>query len=757
MRIILSFRIAAAVAALSLFMCVFAVADEKQDKEKLNEIKSGLVKIEARLLEFDTLYKKCQAKGIRLDYPTVTKTMLKQFIPFAKEDLENKCIWRSEFAVKDMSNSLDQSIAAMKAYLKDPNLAPKVRRYQTSKLDIKGLSLIGDRKDSSGKIDRGPIFFVGYGHFNEVRENMPNWPGYGINIMQFAEFGPTHVLTEENKVDLGMVNLLKKTLDEAAKRNIKVDVLLSPHYFPEWAKQKWPALHDGGGGFIGFNVDAPEAKYVIEKYLRIVVPLIKDYPALNSFCLSNEPTLQNMAGAHNTRSMWNDYLIKIHGDINKLNEHYGGTNYKSFDEVPVPGNEAYNDPQYYDWCVFNQERFAAWHSWMADICRELAPNVPVHTKMQPLAFPHRQTIAWGVDPELFNRFSDIFGNDGGMSGNPDPGWSMPFHYQNINYDLQRSVSQKPIFDSENHPLDVGGLYKPPDHFRNAFWQGAIHGQAATTIWVWQRAKPWLPNAEQTFIGQIIDRPGGVEATGMTCLDLNRFAEEVTALQNVKAPVAVLFSLSSISKTWDYIYGVLRFYTALNSCGVKIDFITERQVIQGKLKDYKMIVAPYAMSVQPSTIEALKNLPASTKLVLSGNSLEINPYNKPYPTEELAGIRAKALTINGPNPNVVGQAHVIDSSVIFPLLYDELANIGGLSEYSVVDVATGKPVWGVEWLPAKVGNRTVINMANQTDKPVTIKVLFKGKEVRVNDLFSLGGKEKAGQIKPMQVVLAEVVK
>lgn len=738
-------RTALTAAALSLLFSASAFTDEKQDQQKLGEIRAALAKIDARLSEFNSLYAKCQSKGIRLDYPTVTKTMLGQFIPWVNEDIENKCVWRSEAAVKEISASLDQSIGAMKAYLKDPSLSPKIKRYQTSKLDIRGVSLIGDRRDSDGKVDRGPVFFVGHGHFYQINTDMPRWPGYGNNIIQSATFGPSGVLTAEDKTDLKMVDLLRKTLDSAARRNVKVDVLLSPHYFPEWALQKWPDLRRGGGGFLAYCVDAPEAKLVIERFLRTIIPLIRDYPALNSLCLSNEPTLQGMAGAPNTRPMWNDYLIRTHGDIKAVNEHYG-TSYKTVDEVPVPGNESYTDPQFYDWCVFNQERFAAWHKWMADICHELAPNVPVHAKMQMLAFPHRQTISWGVDPELFGRFSDIYGDDNTSGRSCEPGWSIPFRYPNINYDLQRSLGRKPIFNSENHPTDGGAGYTPPEHFRNTFWQAAIHGQAATTIWVWERAKPWVAGHEPGFIGNIIDRPGSAEATGVVCLDLNRFADEVTALQNAKAPVAILFSIPSICKTWDYIWGVRGVYTALNSCGVKIDFISERQMAQGKAKDYSMIVVPSAPSVLPTTIEALKNLPDGTKLVLSGSSLEIDPYGKPYPAETLAGIRGRALSL---------ETASTDGKELFPALYEELGKASGLSDYSVIDVATGKPAWGVEWLPAKVGKRIVINMTNLTDKPLTVRVHFRGKEVRVNDLFSLGGKAKVALLQPMQVALGEV--
>lgn len=738
-------RVAVACIALTFLLAASTLADDQHEKNAA--IKAGLALVEARFAEFNSLHDQCKAKGLALDYPTVTKTMLEQFIPYAHEDLENNCIWRAEYAVKDMDRSLDQSIATMKAYLADPSVVPNARRYQTSKFDIEGLSFVANRRDSQGKADRGPVFFVGYGHFGQLRADMPRWPGYGINMIQFSEFGPSAVFPEEDKIDLDPVRMLIRTLDDAARRNVKVDVLISLHYFPEWALQKWPHLRSGGGGFLGYIVDAPEAKYVNEKFLRILVPLVKDHPALGSFCLSNEPTLERMAGDPATKPLWRDYLVRVHGDIRDLNERYG-TSYGAFDEVPMPPNEAYAEPAFYDWCMYVMERFAGWHEWAASVIREMAPNVPLHTKMMSMAIPHWFTISWGVDPELFGRFSDIYGNDCLIRGEPGRGWSIPYHIQNINYDLQRSVARKPIFNSENHPTeDNSSYYVPPIHFRNALWQGAIHGQGATTLWVWERAKPWIPGYEPSFIGNVMDRPGCAEMTGITCLDLNRFAEEVTALQNAKAPVAMLFSIPSIARaTGDYMYPLLRLYTALNFCGVKVDLISERQVAQGKAEDYSMIVIPAAASVQQTTFEALKRLPRRVRLVLQGACFEKDPYNRPYPAEEVAAIRARAMVID---------PRITDARTIWPSIMKEFAWLSVLPEVSVIDAASGEPVWGVEWLPARVGGRTVINLANLGTEAVEVKVLLRGKEVAVRDLFSLGGRERLGRLEPMQVVLGEV--
>ena len=713
-------------------------------------ISGDIDRAEAKLKEFDELYAKCRAKKIPLDYPTAAKTLAAQFIPYAREDVQKGQEWRATFAAKDLNKALDDAIAEMRACLGDPKLAPNARRYRTSKATIDGTSFIADRRDSRGKRDRGPVFFCGFGHFGQVQKDIPRWPGYGVNIIQIEFGGLAATLPEENKVSLAAALGTAKSLDNAAKHNVRIDVLLSMHYFPQWALDKWPQLAKGGGGFLNYCVDEPEAKALVEKYLRTVIPLFKDKPALNSFCLTNEPVFNRGAESENTKPMWTAYLAKVHGGLKTMNDRYG-TSYAKFEDVPVPGNESYTDPQFYDWCVFNQERFAAWHKWMADIVHEMAPNVPVHAKVMSMALPYRWTISWGCAPELFSQLSNINGNDCSIAGQPSGGYSIPFHLQNMSYDLQRSLATKPIFNSENHPtVDRSTYYVPPEHFRTALWQGAVHGQGATTIWVWERAF----DASSDLYGNVMDRPGCALAVGTTCLDLNRFADEMAALQTVRAPVAILFSIASITRSPRYLEVVNHVYNALNYDGIKIDFISDKQLagsLIGRdfksrpIREYKMVILPEATHVLPATFEALGKLPESTRLVIIGQGPVKDPYGKEYPADELARIENRALCMPDADPQ----------KTLWPALRDELGRLGALPEASVVDAAAGNPMWGVEWLPAKLGTRTVINVVNLTDKPLDARILINGAPVGAKDLLSLGGLADIGRLEPATPVLAEV--
>jgi len=723
---------------------VVALTSSKIGKLSPSAILADIAHTEERLKEFDSLAAKCRARRIPLDYPMVTRTMLAQFIPLTRDDVKNGEERRAYYAVKDFKRSTEEAIAELKAYLANPEFAPIARRYQTGKVDIEGLSLVGTRKDSTGAESRGPLFFCGYGHFMQVRSDMPKWPGYGVNIIQHGEFGPSAVFPEEGKVDLSAVKTLIKALDDAAKNNVRVDFLISPHFFPQWYLTKYPHLMQGGGGFLGYTVDAPEAQELIERYLRLVIPMVKDKPALHSLCLSNEPLFDRGAGAHNTRPMWESYLKRIHGDVATLNKLYH-SDYAGFENVPIPGNGSYGDPPFYDWCVFNQERFAGWHKWMADIIHEIAPEVPVHAKAMWIPISWRQAVSLGEDPELFAQLSDMNGNDCSIQpGGGDSGIS--WGEQNMFYDLQRSMAKKPIFNSENHlQPDGSSSYVAPEHYRAALWQGAIHGQGSTTIWVWERMVPehaW----SHSFYGNVMDRPGCAVAVGTTCLDLNRFSGQVTALQNARAPVAVLYSMASYARSDVYLGAIARAYTALNFCGVKIDFVSEKQLAAGKGAQYKMIVLPDATNVLDSIFDAITKLPASTRVVLIGDSLAMDPYNNKRSDDILAGLHSRSLRF---------AANADPKDVLWPSFLDELGRLGGLPEFAAVDTATGKPVWGLEWLTAKFGGNTIINMVDLRSKPMNVKIVSGGKTVAARDLLSLGGAERVKVLKPITPMLAEV--
>ncbi len=492
---------------------------------------------------------------------------------------------------------------------------------------------------------------------------------------------------------------------------------------------------------------------MLEKSLRTIVPMFKDHPALHSFCLSNEPNFMDMADANNTAPMWAQYMQTVHGAIERLNARYG-TDYARFDQVPMPGNTAYDLPQFYDFCLFKHQRMAAWHKWMADVVHEMAPHVPVHVKVlvHGSGLINRYTVCWGGENERLVEISDINGNDCVLEAPYDGGggWALPWLWQNIGYDLQRSLSWTPIFNSENHLTHSNRPgYVPPEHFRTALWQGAIHGQGATAVWVWERIGEHSSNFEnlrEALYAHVMDRPRCAQAVGVTTLDLNRFADQVTALQATESPVAIVYSIASVIRSERYNGSVNAVYEALNFCGVRVSFISERQLADGRGANYNMVVLPDATHILPRTFGAIRRLPQRVRLVIVGDPPRMDPYGSAFAAPDIARLRGQAMTLDrqgGPDG-------------LWPKLFAELDHLGALPSLRVVDAETGTPVWGVEWVTARHNDHELVNMVNLMNKTATVKVLRYGAAVDAVNLLSLGGKEQVRKLVPMEPVLAEIV-
>ena len=415
-----------------------------------------------------------ERRGLPTDYPRVTATVAENFLPWIEDDLRQG---NMKLAAQELDELHEALAAALQQCAEPPPVdALTVPRYAGGPIRIRGGHFAARVRWPNGQAESRPVFFMGYGHFAAVRRDLEKFPAYGLNIIQ-VEFGPSSVVRPDFTCNTAAVDDLVKLLDRGAQAGVAVNLLLSPHYFPQWAYDKWPEIGGVNGGFIRFDVDAPQARRIEEAFLRAVIPRLIGHPALHSLCLSNEPVYVSAPKSPHNLRLWREWLRRRHGDIARLNALYG-TQYGSFDEVPVhPFDDLRESPRLYDWVTFNNERFAAWHRWMADIIHQLAPNMPVHAKIMNLPF-NRGTIVCGNDVEQFCDLSQIAGNDcaNNVSRHVDGRFTNEWRSEYRYYDLLRSMRGQPVFNSENHVVpdrDWGPV--PGMHMRNLIWEGAVHG------------------------------------------------------------------------------------------------------------------------------------------------------------------------------------------------------------------------------------------------------------------------------------------
>ena len=573
--------------------------------------------------------------------------------------------------------------------------------------------------------------------------------GVGENLVLNGGFEDNGYIVDDVCVDVSGLKPLTDKLDAAAKYNVSGCWLASIHYFPTFLFDLYPEMAADVSHFMRFDPMNEKARQVIELYFRAVMPILKDYPALTSICLTNEP--QNIGKYPQMEPFWHKYLYdKYDGDINALNRAHK-SNYSSFGEIPVSGSvdnsqkvniavdwdvveeEVWTEGDIkfiqsrysLDWNMFNDETFAAWHAFMADIIREYTPDMPIHAKLMSHDTDHAYEVSDGTNYELFSDFSDYHGNDGweiysSASLTRDYPDYESFHHKAIIYDQQRSIKRAPVFNSEDHiTIDSDkdwSFYQAPRIYAD-MWQGGIHGRVASVIWQWDKS-----NEQQTWqYGLFSSKPDCIIKVGKANHDLNRLAYEVTAFQNAEATIGLI--RSNISRAYSPNPSCFFGHSAALFAGQIVDSITDRAI--ENIFKYPLIIVPelthipeYQLSVIERYVESGGKL-----LVFDENSLALDDFDNPHNPERIANILKNAEIHPTPDRNTPGWFET------YCTIIKNASRSSGLMKVEVINAENGEPIKKVEWMVTEYNGKLLINMVNYTyGEDKTVKILVDGKEI-----------------------------
>ena len=765
--------IAAAVAAVQMMVAgAAAFAEEENYIEKFEEIRSDV------LPQIEELIRQCEEKKIFVDYEKadcrvvekfidlgindaspVHKTaqerglILSEYVGYGNEDLTSDKTARAAGIYEIISELADDTIKRLQSYL-DGSAEPKgdVVKYVTSDVKTDGLSFVATNEKGEEK----PIFFTGYGHFAEAMTDIPIFADMGVNIVEI-ELGIMHVveMNEDGSFYFNPESEYFQTMlqlfDTAAESNVGINLLLSPHYIPNWFYEKFP--DDAKNSYF---TDTEAMRALLRVYIDGVIEYVKDKPALHSICLTNEGNYK-ATDEVNDLPKYIDYLKELYNnDISALNENYG-SEYTSFDEIKFPNTDlAYFPednleamPQIWDFLDFNDKNYAEIHKFMYDIILEKAPDVLAGAKvMQPYDCDERdwmrQFLFFGTDPEEYGKVLTINGNDANNYLDPqDYQWDI--NNKMSYYDLQTSVNDAPVFDFEDHVIrDRNDRYNIPemvDHVASDVWQGAVHGRGGTTIWVWERSY----DESHDFSGSILNRPDVVAEASNTMLDLNRLSDEVTLLENAERNIGILYSQTARLYSLYYINSMMKAYESASYTGERVNFVTEPQAAEGKLlqSDIQVLVIPYATHLTDETVEAVNEfIDNGGKVIVVGeDTITHNQYNKEIDKTLRDGIFNRST--------VLPAEKMYDYQVVKPdnaELFDTLLGQLDKSEDVVLtDASTGEPIYGVSYTWTRDNGAVLLNICNYelgSDKVVNVnykgRQIEDGAELRNMEVLSLQG-------------------
>jgi len=633
------------------------------------------------------------AAGRPVAYATADARVVESFLKYVRDDLAEKDPHRQLRGLKGAAYIERLCAAALQSGAESE---PPFPRYRTGSCTI--------RDGGFWQADR-PVFFTGVGHFGQVKQDISILNDYGLNIIQF-EMGPQNGLPTPDAVDLeGIRQNVVRWLDQAAAQNVAVNLLISPHYFPGWAFDADPAHRQCGKDFIKFCIDAPNTRPVMDKWLDALMPLIARHPALHSICLSNEPQYQGRCGYE--RALFQKWLKERWGSIRQANATYG-THFRRFEEIELP-RDASCYGLYFDRWRFNQERFLAFHEHLRDRVHRYDPALPVHTKVMAHAFEDPGQFEYGVDYERFTQLDRIAGNDCVMAlADPHRGeYACDWQVMAMNYTLQHSAApDSPIFNSENHLIGDGDQrYIPENYIRTVYWQEAIHGQGATTTWVWERGQ------DGDLAENILTRANCVHALGRVSLDLQRLGREVHALSRARSGLGIFYSYSSLLPSMDYFQEVRAAYEGAYFTGAVADFVSESQIAAGRLANYRVLVIPRATHVPTSVVKAMNAfIDQGGTIMTVGPCLDHDEYGRRQPAKLVQSGRGRWLQY----PDSLTPRAYRD-------ILDRVLERAGVARPVRLEGARGETVWGVNLRSVETPDGRLVHLLNLTREPHRVRL------------------------------------
>jgi hypothetical protein len=259
---------------------------------------------------------------------------------------------------------------------------------------------------------------------------------------------------------------------------------------------------------------------------------------------------------------------------------------------------------------------------------------------------------------------------------------------------------------------------PAEHIRAALWQAAVHGQSATTVWVWDRSF----DDRSDFAGSILERPACAEAVGFVNYDLNRAATEVTALQQARPDAMLLHSTSAL--VWDVgrhtdCRGKL--YAALAFAGLKTGFITERQLEAGRVPDAPVVFIPDVVHLSGSARDTLRKYRGHLIFVGGPSVLSRDEYDR----------ECAPIATTDHIPWQYGKSRARD---LWQELWPRLSAWGASPRVELRSEA-GEHVWGVGSRSVASPGGLFLNLCNYSKVPTTFRILRGREPVRTRNVLT----------------------
>lgn len=356
------------------------------------------------------------------------------------------------------------------------------------------------------------------------------------------------------------------------------------------------------------------------------------------------------------RAAFQVYLKRIYGTLEKMNAEYG-TSFKNWDEVKSLTLEEACDrellPMWVDHRLFMEEQFIGYHRWA--IAQVHAQDPGARCGIEGLCFPHNSFSGFRLYDMLpYFRFFAPYPSDReihAMKYLPEDAVKAAWFgtYEGaMNESRMRSTPWSHLFKGLN---------------RTAWWTAGVassQGGFSNTAALAPDGTPLQPFA---WAAEEIRK---IRESGIGALIVNAKKKRFPIAVHYSNPCLHASTLNPDQSTWQASHENISL--ALTSCGLDYDFLSPKELENGKLHDYRILLLPYSQALSEAECRQIrsfvengglliadfnpgimdehgKRLPKSRLQDVFGNfsRLHVNAYGKGHAiclTDYLAGFKAK---------------------------------------------------------------------------------------------------------------------
>jgi len=468
---------------------------------------------------------------------------------------------------------------------------------------------------------------------NDFERDIENIKKTGLNLIRTWLYWKT-VNPEENKWNFEIYDKLFKI---AEKNKIKVLIQINAEVVPEYIVNKfsdclymnfkgekvipYPLPMVQIGGYPGINPDCEQGRKYIEEFLKQVVLHYKENQSLFGYDAWNEfmpfygfGSVKEYLFHPETKKKYREYLRKKYRKIENYNYIYGGRDYKSFEEIPMPSDGVFID-------MLDLYEFAS--QWISDYLKWKVSIIKKYDSIHPVC----AHCAGGLDSLLKVPF-DVFE----ISKNVDI-WGTSCYEKNF---WRASLQALTTRDSSNGKMwgfvemtggrtwhgPYGENLRTPEFIEQLVLLPLSYGGNFNLFWQWRHERF---GDESPNFGLVNEDDSFNERTER----ISKLAEIINEFDNLnfdKPDTGILidwrtFVFEEVSKTIPILtFELIGWFYALSKVGANFRILYGSQVSKNGIpENIKLVIAPILNVEREGIIEKL------TEFVNKGGNLLAGPF------------------------------------------------------------------------------------------------------------------------------------